>query len=170
MCLPIVNNQTLYYSETLENMMKTALILSFIGLTCTLTTVPVSAQVTGPRGGTASGNGAIVPNRQGGYSGYGQGNVTGPQGGTANGQVRFQTNGQQGGSYSGSGTATNTNGQTVNANTNGSGSYNSTTGYIGQNTTTVNGNTYNATTQTGTTTVTSPDGVTRTYTYGSRRR
>ena len=76
--------------------MKSMLSISLIGLSLTLATALPSfaKEVTGPRGGTASGSGFVVPNRMGGYTGSGSGSYTTPKGGTGMGQVRFQTNGQ----------------------------------------------------------------------------
>lgn len=42
---------------------------------------PANAKtVTGPKGSTATGNGVVVPNRQGGYTGAAEGNVNGVNG------------------------------------------------------------------------------------------
>ncbi|NJL09725.1 MAG: hypothetical protein HC908_04520, partial [Calothrix sp. SM1_7_51] len=50
--------------------MKSLLRISFLGLVLITTALPASAgQVTGPRGSTASGNGAVIKNPQGGYVG-----------------------------------------------------------------------------------------------------
>ncbi len=151
--------------------MKSILSLSLIGLVVGLSALPASArEITGPRGGAASGSGIVVPNRQGGYTGTGQGSFAAPNGGTGSGQGQFKTNGAGDATYSGSGSATGAQGQTVNVNTNGNAGYDPTSGYAGQNTTTVNGNTYNGSTQNGTTTVTAPSGETRTFTKGQFRR
>jgi len=121
---------------------QSSLAVSLIGVAIVLSTViPASArQVTGPRGSNASGTGVVVPNRQGGYTGNGQGTANGVNGSTANGQGRFQTNGQGTGTYSGSGTATVPNGNSASGTTSGTETYNSSTGtYNGSNTTSVNG-------------------------------
>jgi hypothetical protein len=102
--------------------------------------------VTGPKGGTATGSGAIVPNRQGGYSGTGQGSFQGANGASGSAQGQFKSNGQGTVNYQGSGTVTTPQGTTYNATTNGNGSYDEENGYSGQNTTTVNGNTYSSNT------------------------
>jgi len=144
--------------------MKSVLSITTIALILTASSLPASAgQITGPRGGIAIGTRAVVPNRLGGYNGYGQGTVVTSKGGSVNGQIRFQTNGKGSGTYSVTGTATNQNGQTVNVTTTGSGTYDPNAGYSGQNTTTINNKTYNSSTQNGTTTITNPSGGTRTF-------
>jgi hypothetical protein len=128
----------------------------------------LAGELVGPRGSTANGNAVILPNRQGGYSGYGQGAFTGVSGSSSNGEIRFQTTGDGEATYDGNANITSPNGQSATMTTSGDASYNQISGYSGQNTTTINGTTYNSTSSSGTTTITSPNGS-RTVNYRLRR-
>jgi hypothetical protein len=152
--------------------MKSLFTTALVAATLVSLSLPATAgqkTVTGPKGGTATGSGAIVPNRQGGYSGTGQGSFQGANGASGSAQGQFKSNGQGTVNYQGSGTVTTPQGTTYNATTNGNGSYDEENGYSGQNTTTVNGNTYSSNTANGSSTVTTPKG-TKTFTRPNLRR
>jgi hypothetical protein len=149
--------------------MKSLLSIACVGVAIVLSSLPASArEVTGLRGNNASGSTIVTPNRVGGSNIAGQGSFRGVNGATSNGQVRIYTNGQGSAVYGGVGTVTKPNGQSATITTRGNSSYDRSSGYRGQNTTTVNGTVYNANTQNGVTTITSPNG-TRSIDYRPRR-
>lgn len=137
--------------------------LSFICASLGFSSLPAAAQVTGPRGGTATGNRIVRPNPAGGTTSVGGSTVTGPNGGTSTGGYGVRTDGQGNLIYGRGRTTTGPNGQTRSVQTTGSGSYDPETGYSGQGTRTINGQTFNTTTQDGATTVTDPAGNSKTF-------
>jgi hypothetical protein len=147
-----------------NNTMKNILHISLLSLAAITIALPASAGgFQGPRGTTAEGNRAVFRNPSGGTTGAGTGSVGGFRGGSASGQGAFRTDGQGNVTYQGSGTATTPQGQTYNGSVSGDASYNSTDGYSGGSTVTVNDQTYQSTTQDGTTTVTNSAGETRVF-------
>ena len=144
-------------------MKSTIIKLSVISLSLALGSLPAVAQVIGPRGGTASGNRIVRPNRAGGTTRVEGWTGTGPQGGTSAGTYGVRTDGQGNVIYGRGRSTTGPNGQTRTIKVTGSGSYDPASGYTGQGSRTMNGETYTTTTQNGATTVTGPEGNSKTF-------
>lgn len=132
--------------------------------------LPASAQFVGPRGGSFTGSGAVVPNAQGGLTGDRRWTVNGPNGGSSTWGGAVQTDGQGNYQYGRQRTIVTPKGQTHDVTGTGSSSYDPETGLTGSGTHTVNGNTYNTTTSGGTTTVTNSSGNSQTFVRPRFRR
>jgi hypothetical protein len=139
--------------------MKSILCFAVLSLSLATIALPASASIQGRRGTTAQGSGSAFSNASGGTTAAGKGSVSGWRGGSASGQGAVKTNGQGSAVYQGSGTITTAKGQTYSGSATGNASYNKTSGYTGSSTVTVNGQTYQTSTQNGTTTIVDGTGV-----------
>lgn len=140
--------------------MKTALAIALLGLTLCFSS-QVSAEANPRRRNTIR---FSAPNAQGGYTRGRRTILTRPNGTTTTRRGGYQTDGQGNIIYGGKAKGTTRAGHPIHRTTTGTGNYNSEKGYTGQSTTTINGNTYNSTTENGTTTVVGPNGVVRSRT------